>query len=394
MTWNWQRPDWPNFRWQRTRLEAAEKQFLVSGGVFVGSVRHLVKEERNQFTIEAMSTEAVTTSEIEGEILDCASVQSSLRKQLGLATDERRVRPAERGIAEMMVELYRSFADPLSEEMLFHWHRMMMSGSRNLRDVGRYRTGAEPMQVVSGRIGEPRVHFEAPPSARVPSEMERFIAWSNRTAPGRDEPLPALTRAGIAHLYFETIHPFEDGNGRIGRAISGKTLAQGLGQPTLTALAETILARRKNYYEALEAANKENEITQWLMWFADVAIEAQRRTIALVEFLIDKTKLLDRLKGQLNARQEKALFRMFREGPEGFQGGLSAGKYTSITGASPATTTRDLADLVAKGALVREGERRYARYRLSIPLRPVPHVRFNERGELAQDERQRQIELE
>src|SRR6266566_7906596 len=122
-----------------------------------------------------------------------------------------------------------------------------------------------------------------------------------------------------------------------------------------------------------------------LMWFADVAIEAQRRTIALVEFLIDKTKLLDRLKGQLNARQEKALFRMFREGPEGFQGGLSAGKYTSITGASPATTTRDLADLVAKGALVREGERRYARYRLSIPLRPVPHVRFNERGELAQD---------
>jgi len=250
------------------------------------------------------------------------------------------------------------------------------------------------MQVVSGRIGEPRVHFEAPPSARVPSEMERFIAWSNRTAPGRDEPLPALTRAGIAHLYFETIHPFEDGNGRIGRAISGKTLAQGLGQPTLTALAETILARRKNYYEALEAANKENEITQWLMWFADVAIGAQRRTIALVEFLIDKTKLLDRLKGQLNARQEKALFRMFREGPEGFQGGLSAGKYTSITGASPATTTRDLADLVAKGALVREGERRYARYRLSIPLRPVPHVRFNERGELAQDERQRQIELE
>src|SRR5207249_5355656 len=104
-------------------------------------VRHLVKEERNQFTIEAMSTEAVTTSEIEGEILDRASVQSSLRKQLGLATDERRVRPAERGIAEMMVELYRSFADPLSEEMLFHWHRMTMSGSRNLRDVGRYRTG-------------------------------------------------------------------------------------------------------------------------------------------------------------------------------------------------------------------------------------------------------------
>jgi Fic family protein len=383
MTWNWQQPDWPIFRWDRARLEAAEKQFLVSGGVFVGTVRHLGKDERDQLTIEAMSTEAVTTSEIEGEILDRASVQSSLRKQLGLAADERGIRPAERGIAEMMVDLYRSFAEPLSEEMLFRWQRMVMSGSRNLRDVGRYRTGAEPMQVVSGPIDEPKVHFEAPPSPRVPREMERFLAWFGRTAPGREEPLPALTRAGIAHLYFESIHPFEDGNGRVGRAITEKALAQSLGQPTLTALAATILARRKNYYEALEAANKGNEITSWLMWFAGVAIEAQRGTIALVEFLIDKTKLLDRLKGQLNERQEKALLRMFREGPEGFRGGLTAGKYSTITGASPATVTRDLADLVAKGALVREGERRHARYHLGVPLRPVPHVMLNERGELA-----------
>jgi Fic family protein len=380
MTWNWQKLDWPNFRWDHAWLEAAERQFLVSAGVFVGAVRHLGKEEHDQLTIEAMSTEAVTTSEIEGEILDRASVQSSLRKQLGLATDERRVRPAERGIAEMMVDLYRSFAKPLSEEMLFRWHRMVMSGSRNLRDVGRYRTGAEPVQVVSGPMGEPRVHFEAPPSSRVPSEMKRFIAWFGRTGPGGDERLPALTRAGIAHLYFESIHPFEDGNGRIGRAIAEKALAQSLGQPTLTALAATILARRKSYYEALEAVNKENEITRWLTWFAGVAIEAQRQTIALVEFLIDKTKLLDRLNRHLNARQEKALLRMFREGPEGFRGGLSAGKYGKITGASPATTTRDLADLVEKGALVREGERRYARYCLSVPLRPVPHVIINERG--------------
>src|SRR6266571_2665985 len=385
MTWNWQRPDWPNFRWQRTRLEAAEKQFLVSGGVFVGSVRHLVKEEREQLTIEAMSTEAVTTSEIEGEFLDRASVQSSIRKQLGLATDERRVRPAERGIAEMMVDLYQSFMEPLSEEMLFRWHHMVMSGRRDLKDVGRYRTGAEPMQVVSQAMHEPKVHFEAPPSSRVPSEMARVITWLGRTAPGQKEALPALTRAGIAHLYFECIHPFEDGNGRIGRAISEKALAQSLGQPTLTALAATIFARRKNYYEVLEASNKQNEITNWLTWFAGVAIEARRRTIAMVEFLIDKTKLLDRLKGQLNERQEKALMRMFREGPEGFKGGLSAGKYSTFTGSSPATTTRDLSDLVSKGALTRDGERRHARYRLSVPLRPVPLVTLNERGELAEE---------
>jgi len=387
MTWNWQKPDWPNFHWDRARLEAAEKQFLVGGGVFVGTLRHLAKEERDLLTVDAMSTEALTTSEIEGQILDRASVQSSLRKQLGLATGERRIRPAERGIAEMMVDLFRSFAEPLSEETLFRWHRMVMSGSRNVKNVGRYRAGAEPMQVVSGSVGAPKVHFEAPPSSRVPSEMKRFASWFARTAPGREEPPPALTRAGTAHLYFESIHPFEDGNGRIGRAIAEKALAQSLGQPTLTALAATILARRKSYYEALEAANKKNDITSWLMWFAGVAIEAQRRTIALVEFLIDKTKLLDRLKGQLNARQEKALLRMFREGPQGFRGGLAAGKYGTITGASPATTTRDLAGLVEKRALVREGERRYARYRLSVPLRPVSQVTVNDRGDLVEQPR-------
>ena len=383
MTWNWQQPDWPTFQWDEARLQTAEKQFLVGGGMLAGTVRHLGNEERDQLTIEAMSTEAVTSSEIEGEILDRVSVQTSIRKQLGLAADERRVRPAERGIAEIMVDLYRSFAEPLSEEMLFRWLRMVMSGRRDLKDVGRYRTGAEPMQVVSQTMHEPRVHFEAPPSSRVPSEMARFMAWFDQTERGNEKPLPALTRAGIAHLYFECIHPFEDGNGRIGRAISEKALSQSLGQPTLTALAATILARRKNYYEVLEASNKQNEITNWLMWFAGVAIEAQRRTIAMVEFLIDKTKLLDRLKGQLNERQEKALLRMFRERPEGFRGGLTAGKYSTLTGASPATTTRDLAGLVAKGALVREGERRHARYRLSVPLRPVPHVTLNERGELA-----------
>jgi Fic family protein len=348
--------------------------------VFVGTVRHLGSEERDQLNIEAMSAEAVTTSEIEGEILDRASVQSSIRRQLGLATDERRVRPAEQGIAEMMVDLYRSFAEPISQEMLFRWHTMVMSGSRNLKDVGRYRSGAEPMQVVSGAMHEPKVHFEAPLSSRVSDEMAQFIAWFGRTGPGAEESLPALTRAGIAHLHFESIHPFEDGNGRIGRAIAEKALAQSLGQPSLTALAATILARRKGYYEALEAANKKNEITSWLMWFAGVAIEAQRRTIALVEFLIDKTKLLDRLKGHLNERQEKALLRMFHEGPEGFRGGLTAGKYSTITGASPATATRDLADLVAKGALVRDGERRHARYGLSVPLRPVPHVTLTRSG--------------
>ena len=382
MSWNWQKSEWPNFAWNSARLEKAEQQFLLGGGVLVGTVKHLSGEDREQLTVEAMSTEAMTTSEIEGEILDRASVQSSIRKQLGLTSDGRRVRPAEYGIAEMMVDLYRSYSEPLSKETLFRWHGMIVSGRRDLKDVGRFRTGTEPMQIVSGRIDAPRVHFEAPPSSRVASEMKVFLEWFIRTGKDGKQSLPALTRAAVAHLYFESIHPFEDGNGRIGRAVAEKSLAESLGQPTLIMLAATILLRRKAYYEALEAANKQNEISHWVAWFAGVAIEAQRRTIALVEFLIDKAKLLDRLKNELNERQTKALLRMFREGPEGFKGGLSAANYTTITGSSPATTTRDLSDLVSKGALTRAGELRHARYRLNVQVRMVGKVEVDEQGEV------------
>ena len=382
MMWNWQQPDWPKFSWDKDRLKKAEDVFLVGSGVFAGTVKHLDEGDREQLTIEAISAEALTTSEIEGETLDRASVQSSIRKQLGLATDKRRAGPAEQGIAEMMVDLYRSFAKPLSRDMLFRWHRMLLSGRRDMKDVGCYRPSDEAMQIVSGPIHLPRVHFEAPPASELPEQMVQFIDWFTRTAPDGVDSLPALTRAGIAHLYFESIHPFEDGNGRIGRAISEKALSQCLGQPTLTALAATMLLRRKAYYTALEAANEDNEITSWLSWFAGITIEAQRRTAARVEFLIDKTKLLDGLRSWLNGRQEKALLRMLREGPEGFVGGLSAGNYMTITKASPATATRDLADLVAKGALKRHGGRRQARYHVAIPLKPVPAVTLDENGEL------------
>jgi Fic family protein len=369
MTWNWQLPDWPNFKWDRSQISVAEEQFLLGAGVAIGTVKHLGEDEHNQLLVEVMSGEAVTTSAIEGEVLDRASVKSSILRQLGLASpDKRRVMPAEQGIAEMMVDLYRSFSQPLSNEMLFGWHRMMTSGRKDLVDIGRYRTSREPMQVVSGPIGAPTVHLEAPPSKQVPAEMKRFVSWFNRTAPGSREPLPAITRAGTAHLFFESIHPFEDGNGRIGRANAEKAMAQSFGQPVLVALATTILAHQMSYYQALERANRQNDITEWLNWFGGIALEAQRRSIAQVEFIIAKVKLLDRLRGQINERQQKALIRIFREGPEGFKGGLSAGNYCTITGASPATTTRDLADLTERGALIRTGERKHARYALNLPM--------------------------
>ena len=371
MTFNWQKPDWPHFSWDHARLTQDEARFLLEMGTFVGVTKHLNSEEQLKFRIESLSLEALTTSQIEGEMLDRISVQSSIRRQFGLAVDPRtkgkaKVRKAEQGIAEMTVDLHRGFAQPLSEDMLFNWHRMIMQGRTDLQAIGQYRTGSEPMQVVSGSIHMPKVHFEAPPSKAMPREMKRFIAWFNRTAPTGKSPLPTLTRAGIAHLYFVSIHPFEDGNGRLARALTEKALSQGLGQPTLIALAATILKKHKSYYDSLETANKRNEITKWLGWSATTVMEAQRRTMAGLEFLLAKTRLLDRLRGQLNPRQEKALHRMLREGQEGFEGGLSANNYMTITGASPATATRDLAGLVDHQALTRQGDRRYARYCLAI----------------------------
>ncbi len=196
--------------------------------------------------------------------------------------------------------------------------------------------------------------------------MDAFTAWFNATAPKGNTPLPALTRAGIAHLYFESIHPFEDGNGRIGRALCEKALAQNLGEPSLIALAYTIEHHRKAYYDNLAASNKRNTVTDWLLYFAKTILEAQRVTLARVEFSVTKAKYYERYRNQFNERQEKVITRMFREGSDGFKGGLSAENYIAITRVSRATVTRDLADLVSKGALMRTGERRHTRYTLRI----------------------------
>ncbi|ATU95649.1 Fic family protein [Phyllobacterium zundukense] len=365
MRWNWQQADWPDFTYDTAAMEPLERRFLLRAGEFIGAFRHVSLDDREMLKIELISDEALKTSEIEGEILDRDSLQSSLRGQFGMDTDTKRVSPAERGIAEMMVDLYQSFAAPLTHQTLSAWHKMVMAGQRGIQ-IGTYREHADPMQVVSGTLGNPKIHFEAPPSEQVPHEMNAFIGWFNDTAPGAMRTLPALTRAGIVHLYFESIHPFEDGNGRIGRALAEKSLAQNLGQPSLIALAYTIERGRRAYYEMLERSNKDNEVTDWLIYFGETILEAQRNTLRRVEFYIAKARIYDQLRGQLNPRQDKVIARLFREGIDGFKGGLSAENYISITKASRATTTRDLQDLVAKGALDRTGELRHTRYHLKI----------------------------
>lgn len=336
-------------------------------------------ETQETFTIHLMTDEAYDTSAIEGELLNHESVQSSIWRHLGLKAD-RKAGPAEAGIAELMVDVYRNIAAPFDQQRLFAWRAMAMNGRRDLDTIGGYRKHNDSMQLVSGPLHRQRVHFETPPSARIPEEMRRFFVWLEETAPDGKKPLPALTRAGIGHIWFESIHPFEDGNGRIGRAISETMLAQGLTRPILTGIAGTFLRRQKEYYQQLEDASQGIDITKWLLWFAGAVIEAQRRTEAQLAFIIDKTRLLSSLQGKLNERQEKALLRMFEAGPEGFEGGLSAKNYMTITGVPAATATRDLANLVEAGALTRTGERKSTRYHLTVELHSVSHVTADDLG--------------
>ncbi|MDO6724739.1 Fic family protein [Celeribacter halophilus] len=366
MAWNWTLPGWPDFRYVVSVLEPFEQKFLLSSGEILGAVHHISQLEREQLRIELLSEEAIQTSAIEGEILDRISVQSSLRRHLGLDPDSYPAKPREQGVAEMMVDVYSNFADPLTHETLYRWHQMLLSHDRRLETIGAYRQHTEAMQIVSGRLERPTIHFEAPPSERVMPEMERYADWFNETRPRGAQPLPALTRAGLSHLYFESIHPFEDGNGRLGRALAEKSLAQNIGQPTLISLAFTIEKERKAYYDQLEQHQKTLDVTDWLVWFAEVVLKAQQVTLDRVGFFISKAHFYDRHRDHLNERQTKAIARMFREGPGGFKGGLSADNYLKITGTSRATATRDLQDLVEKGALSRTGDRRHTRYWLNL----------------------------
>ena len=366
MRWNWQHQEWPNFGWDVSKLVSFEAEFIHLAGVQQGAFKHTPDADRMPLLIGLMTDEALTTSEIEGEYLNRNSVQASLLRQFGMEVDNRRIPPAERGISELLFDLYRHPTAHLDQTRLHRWHHLVMAGHGDIDQVGAWRSGGDPMQVVSGPIHKPKVHFEAPPSQHMAREMAHFLDWFERTGQGGSAALPALTRSGLAHLYFVAIHPYEDGNGRIARALAELAITQAFGQPSLLVLSKTINANRKEYYNALERNNKTLEVTDWLLYFGQTVIDAQQQSIAEIEFLIAKTRLFDRLRGQINDRQSKALTRMFREGPEGFAGGLSAANYITITGASRATATRDLAQLVELGALSMRGSLKSTRYDLKL----------------------------
>lgn len=360
MLWNWELPDWPKFIYDSNQISQQERQFLLGSGNACAFLKSIEEQEHKKFIVEILSIEGLESSRIEGEILDRESLQSSIKKHFGITAKEKETKK-EAGMAELLCNVYETFNAPLTHEMLWQWHALLFSGQTTIDDRGKYRTHAEPMQIVARRYDSPRVFFEAPPSMQVPKEMSQFIDWFNSA-----QNMPTLERAAIAHIYFESIHPFEDGNGRIGRALVEKVLSQGIKKPVLIAVSKTLEKRKKEYYEGLERCNCTLKVDHWIQFFAEVILQAQEESLSLLYFLIEKAKLLKSLDGSLNPRQEKALLRMFAEGIEGFKGGLSAENYISITKASRATTTRDLTDLVEKGALIRTGELRHTRYWLNL----------------------------
>jgi len=355
MRWNWELSDWPKFSYDPLKVSEKERQFLLQIGSASAFLKNIEKPEYHRLVVEILSSEGLESSKIEGEILDRESLQSSIKQQFGIQP-RKKEDGKEAGMAKLLCDVYESFTQPLSHEMLWRWHAALFKD-----ESGKYRTHVEPMQIVSNRADSTKVFFEAPPSKKVHAEMSDFIEWFNSS-----ESLPILVRAAIAHVYFECIHPFEDGNGRIGRILVEKVLSQGVERPVLIAVSKILEKRRKEYYAALERCNRTLEVTSWLVFFAEVILQAQEETMTLLNFLIKKSKILTSLSGKINARQEKVILRMFAEGPAGFKGGLSAENYIAIAKTSRATATRDLNELVLLGVLVKTGELRHTRYQLKI----------------------------
>ncbi len=367
MKYNWQQKDWPEFEFSTDQVVDLLFEYSERTGRVSGVMEGLPKEAQVETIIALLVAEAVKTSEIEGEYLKRSDVMSSIRNNLGILKKQEKVHDKRaEGISELMIHAQKTFSDKLTQDTLFTWHQMLMKGNPSL-EAGKWRTHNEPMQVISGAMGKEKIHYEAPPSDRIPEEMTRFIRWFNDTGNGgKAEIKKPIIRAAIAHLYFESLHPFEDGNGRIGRAISEKALSQYINRPVLLSLSQAIESRKKDYYTALQKGQRSNEITSWIDYFVRTTLEAQIQAEQLIEFTLKKARFFDSHKDQLNERQLKVIRRILKEGAGGFEGGLNVRKYVSITKTSKATATRDLQDLLEKKIVDRKGGGRSTAYILKL----------------------------
>jgi len=361
MKWIWEDQHWPNYHYDSDKIAALERQFLLESGEWIGVISQLNDKDKEIIKIHLLTDEALKTSEIEAEYLDRDSLQSSIQQQFGIHTDLRKASAKEQGIAKLMVQVYQNFSQPLTQDTLFNWHELVMNGRTDLIEKGTYRSRKAAMQIVSGAIHNPTVHYQAPAGETIAQLMDDYVSWFNQS----DTSLPITIKAALAHLRFEQIHPFEDGNGRIGRALAELCLSQAVGKPMLLSLSSAIADSKKQYYDALQLTNRSLDVTAWVEYFLELILEANQRSKKLLNHILYKSVLLEKISNEINKRQLKVILRIFDAGINGFLGGLSSKNYQTIAKTSSATATRDLKHLVELGALYRTGENRNARYWLN-----------------------------
>jgi Fic family protein len=363
----WQIDHWPTLRWDDGALLSHLSRVRFAQGRLFGALETLGLGDDIRLEADALIEEAVKTSEIEGEKLSLDSVRSSVARRLGLEAGglpapERHVE----GLVDLLLDASSRCGEPLTAERLKGWHAALFpTGYSGIRKITVADWRKKPMQVVSGPVGRERIHFEAPPPARVPEEMERFLAWWQTES----RRLEGVVRAGVAHLWFETVHPFEDGNGRLGRALVDMALAQAeQNSRRFYSLSAQIHAERDDYYRALEEAQGGGgDITGWLVWFLGCVERAIGRAESQVQFALRKARFWRQINAhELNERQTKVVNRLLDAGPGGFEGGLTNRKYRQMTRASERTASRDIQDLVGRGIVVQnDSGGRSTRYELA-----------------------------
>lgn len=364
----WQGHDWPNMRYDHGRVGTEVALARRAQGVVEGKLAALGFEQRQELAAEAWSQEAVATAAIEGEHLDLQAVRSSVARRLGVADPVGAAAPRHvDGLLDMMDDAVTHASVPLAPERLHAWQAALFptgfSGMTRIR-VGAYREHGEPMQIVSGRLGKEKVHYEAPPSARVSAEMAHLLKWFNSS----EEP-DSLVKAAVAHLWFETIHPFEDGNGRVGRVVVDLVLARDTGDLSrLIRISQRLLEKRKDYYNELERAQHGSlDVTNWVVWFVAQFRAACEQASVVIDESLEKARFwFNHRDRELTARQRKVLNALLDAGPGRFEGGMSTKKYEHLTGASRATSSRDLVKLEELGLLRHEGAGPSTRYYINI----------------------------
>jgi Fic family protein len=369
--WIWQLPEWPSLVFDAQQIQTRLSEARKTQGLLLGKAEMIGLEGLQPHIRDSLTQEALTTSAIEGEKLDPESVRSSVARRLGLDTSGAPLAEGKRnieGLIDVLQDATLNTESPLTLERLCNWHGALFptgfSGMQRI-DVGALRS--VPMEIVSGAIGHTKVHYAAPPAEGLAAQVDDFLTWFNQTHPSTgSRPLDGLVRAAVSHLWFETLHPFDDGNGRIGRAIMQLALGQDMGQPgRIVSLSRQLESCKDRYYSALEQAqrSKSMDVTAWVEWMLEQFFLASEFTSLTIDASIQRIRFQAWMSSvPLNERQQKTMKKLLDAGPKGYEGGMTTRKHERISQTSTPTAARDLIELERLGLLKKYGAGRSTRY--------------------------------